>query len=347
MGNIIKYSSTPEFSTLRSSWSSFVNSHPNGNAFQLPWMYDFYAKVIGYEPICLLAVDSENKVIACLNAVIQREGKGIKARLSSRAIVSGGPLILNNTLDSLEIFSLLIKEFLKEVSSKTIYIELRNFFNWDKQYVNVLNNLKFEFEEQLNFIITLKKEENPITKFSESKRRQIKGSIKSGIEIIEANSIEQIKEFYSILCNLYKFRAKKPLADWSFFKNFFEINCRNKEGVYLLMQKDAKIIGGIMCILYNNTILYEWYVCGMDREYKQFYPSVMATYAAINYANEKEYKYFDFLGAGNPNEEYGVRDFKAKFGGETINYGRYLRINNPFVFKLGKSLVHFYSRFVS
>ena len=37
-------------------------------------------------------------------------------------------------------------------------------------------------------------------------------------------------------------------------------------------------------------------------------------------------KYYDFGGAGWPDEEYGPRDFKAKFGGDLVCYGRYRRI---------------------
>ncbi|MCH7973680.1 MAG: hypothetical protein IH949_07305 [Bacteroidetes bacterium] len=51
-------------------------------------------------------------------------------------------------------------------------------------------------------------------------------------------------------------------------------------------------------------------------------------------------KYFDFMGAGKPTDTYGVREFKSKFGGELVNYGRFVNINNPFLFKVGKIGLH-------
>ena len=63
----------------------------------------------------------------------------------------------------------------------------------------------------------------------------------------------------------------------------------------------------------------------------------MATFAAIEYGYEHGLMYFDFMGAGKPGEEYGVREFKAKFGGEMVEYGRFIRINNPLLYKLGTS----------
>jgi len=33
------------------------------------------------------------------------------------------------------------------------------------------------------------------------------------------------------------------------------------------------------------------------------------------------------MGLGKPEEPYGVRDFKARFGGRWVNYGRFSRVN--------------------
>jgi hypothetical protein len=42
-----------------------------------------------------------------------------------------------------------------------------------------------------------------------------------------------------------------------------------------------------------------------------------------------------------------VREFKSKFGGMQTNYGRYLLIARPTIYKLGKLGVKAYSRLVS
>ena len=41
------------------------------------------------------------------------------------------------------------------------------------------------------------------------------------------------------------------------------------------------------------------------------------------------------MGAGKPNEDYGVRDFKLQFGGELVEHGRYNNIFNPSLYKIG------------
>jgi len=42
------------------------------------------------------------------------------------------------------------------------------------------------------------------------------------------------------------------------------------------------------------------------------------------------------MGVGTPEMSYGVRDFKARFGGELVNYGRFIRINNKFFFHIAE-----------
>jgi lipid II:glycine glycyltransferase (peptidoglycan interpeptide bridge formation enzyme) len=71
-------------------------------------------------------------------------------------------------------------------------------------------------------------------------------------------------------------------------------------------------------------------VCGLDADYRSrgIFPSVLATWAAIEHGAASDCAIFDFMGVGKPDEPYGVRDFKMRFGGTVVNYGRYIRINN-------------------
>lgn len=90
-----------------------------------------------------------------------------------------------------------------------------------------------------------------------------------------------------------------------------------------------------MCPIKEQQCIYEWFVCGMDNQYKPLSPSVMATWAAMEYANTHHLARFDIMGAGEPGIPYGVRDFKAEFGGKLVEYGRFLFICKPMLYRLG------------
>ena len=96
------------------------------------------------------------------------------------------------------------------------------------------------------------------------------------------------------------------------------------------------IIGGILSPITPGKTIYEWYVCGLDQLYKDLYPSVLATWAALEYAATHGIPKFDFMGVGLPDRDYGVRDFKARFGGELVNFGRFARINNKAIYTIAE-----------
>jgi lipid II:glycine glycyltransferase (peptidoglycan interpeptide bridge formation enzyme) len=56
----------------------------------------------------------------------------------------------------------------------------------------------------------------------------------------------------------------------------------------------------------------------------------------LKWGAENGYRHYDFGGAGRPNEQYGVRDFKAKFAGELVSYGRNVCVHAPFRLFLSK-----------
>ena len=103
-----------------------------------------------------------------------------------------------------------------------------------------------------------------------------------------------------------------------------------------MVELNGEIIGGTVCVELPERCLYEWFVCGRDGEWKSIFPSSLATYAGIRYAAEHSCSRFDMMGAGKPDEAYGVRDFKARFGGEQVEHGRFLCVCKPLLYWIGK-----------
>jgi lipid II:glycine glycyltransferase (peptidoglycan interpeptide bridge formation enzyme) len=62
----------------------------------------------------------------------------------------------------------------------------------------------------------------------------------------------------------------------------------------------------------------------------------VAIWGEMQYAAENGYPLFDFMGAGSPDQPYGVRDFKAEFGGELVEHGRFLCVRKPLLYWIGK-----------
>lgn len=301
-------------------WDHFIDDHKSGSAFQSSAFFDFYHKTSGFNPFyCIARNKANNKIVGGFLFAIQKKSNSFPDKYFRRSLIIGGPLVKDNDERILDGLLKVYNDFTK---NRAIYSEIRNLKSWSNQIDVFLKN-KFRYEAHLNYQIPLK-DRDVVAAFSASKRRQIRKSQKNGARIIENPDINQIKEFYEILSDLYNRKINKPLPDWSFFQSFYENLVLKGLGKYLLIHFEGRIIGGIMLPTYRQSMVYEWYVAGLDREYKQAYPSVLATWAGINYAIGNGFDAFDFMGAGVPSHSYGVREFKSKFGGKILNYGRFV-----------------------
>lgn len=329
-------------------WQALVERSSTATWFQTPEAYQFYSSVP--EEMTPFAIGvTDNKLTGVIVGYITNANNPIKQFLTRRAIIIGGPLLAEDISDeALTALLMAIRQLGDKAKGKKnskavtiastpytlhstpIYIETRNFHDYS-QWRSIFEQCGFFYQPHLNFHVDCTME-NILSQMSESRRRQIKKAIKSGVEITEAQTIEEITTFYNILFDLYQNKVKTPLFSIDFFTKFHTMGW----GKYLLVKYNQKVIGGIMCPVLNKNTIYEWFVCGLDEEYRNQYPSVMATYAAIEYANTHGIAKFDFMGAGKPNEAYGVRDFKARFGGELVEYGRYIYVCKTLLFSIGK-----------
>jgi lipid II:glycine glycyltransferase (peptidoglycan interpeptide bridge formation enzyme) len=328
-------------------WDAFIEAHPEGSVLQSHFFYKLFEASRNFEPVFVYCTDNE-QLVGVLLGVIIREANGIKGWFSSRLVVYGGPLIQEKHPLRNEIFNLLVQHLILITSRKAIFIQFRASYDLNEFREN-FENLRFRWHPRINLLIDTSDQDRVISGMSESRIRQVRKSLKNGASISEAISMEQVKELYSIFRVLYSERVKKPLPNLSFFESFFEASKKNSNGKIFLVLFRGKIVGGILCPFWNNKTIFEWYICGLDKEFRQYgiYPSVLATWAAIDYAARHSFKKFDFMGLGKPEVKYGVRDFKLKFGGEVVNNGRYIRVNRPIVYwmaEIGYNLLSFFKK---
>ena len=311
-------------------WDDFVNGHPNGTIFQSSDMFHLFSKTEKFHPVPI-AFTENGDIKGLLLAVIIKEYKSFIGYFSSRTVVYGGPLIDPDMDHCDQIIDLLLKSLIEKVKNKSVFIQFRN-FNDVNNCKQVFINNGFKFLERLNYLVDTSELAIVKQRMSDSKLRQIKKGLQLGAVIAEPADIDEVRAFYNILFYLYKFKVKKPLPGWSFFENFYHQSREGNLGIIRLVKYNNKVIGGILSPVFDKKSIYEWYVCGLDEEYKNLYPSVLATWAAIDYAVQNKIMTFDFMGVGVPNRDYGVREFKARFGGNLVNYGRFGKINNQFVY---------------
>ncbi|WP_347354224.1 lipid II:glycine glycyltransferase FemX [Acetoanaerobium noterae] len=317
----------------KQAWDRLLNESPTASWFQSYSCYQFYKK-LDFLKTFAIAVENKDELLALVCGYIVADGGMIKRFMSRRAIIPGGMLIgANCDKNAIE---MLLKYLTESVSKDAIYTEFRNYFDYS-EHRNSFERCGYTYLPHLNFQISTPSVEHCLKELSTTKRRDVKQSLKQGAVVVDSEDILDVTEFYEILSDLYKTRIKTPL----FSKEFFLQIVKQKDCNLFAIKFEGRVIGGSLCVGIENHVLYEWFVCGLDGKFKNIFPSTLATWAAIEYAAANGYKYFDMMGAGKPDEGYGVRDFKAKFGGELVEHGRFMRVNQKLKYSIGKKAIAF------
>ena len=320
-------------------WQALIDRSPYATWFQTREAYEFYAAVSTELAPFAVGIEENGHLVGVIVGYTTQEKNPIKQLLTCRSIISGGPLLANGISETA------LAELLNAVAQcpasrlspfasrplKPIYIETRNFHDYSR-WKCVFEANGFAYQPHLNFHVDTTSAEIVDKNLGKSRKRDIRTTIRDGVTPVYQPTTAQVKQYYQILQNLYTTKVKTPLFSW----NFFEQLHRTEHARFILTEYQGRIIGGTVCVELPNRALYEWFACGEDGVYDHIYPSCYATYLGIKYAAESGCQIFDMMGEGNPEEAYGVRDFKAKFGGELVEHGRFLCIRKPLLYWIGK-----------
>ena len=309
----------------RPMWQALAESARTSTWFQTPEAYDFYAAQPELFAPFVVAIPQR---AYCVGYVTQ-EKRLWKQWLTRRAIIIGGPLLADDCTQE-EVMTLL-QTLRQTLNGRCIYLETRNFNDYSP-WKDAFRQCGFTYQPHLNFHVDTSSAEVVETNLGKSRKRDIKTSFRDGATVVDSPSLEQVREYYTILQKLYTTKVKTPLFPLSFFEQLW----KNKDGRFILVMLNGEVIGGTVCVAQPNRCLFEWFVAGRDGEWKSIFPSSVATYSGICYAAEHGMPRFDMMGAGTPDEAYGVRSFKAHFGGKEVEHGRFVHVCKPLLYQIGK-----------
>lgn len=300
--------------------NEFLINHPEHSFFQSQSFNKFYEEN-NFKTIKLVGTFN-NKVVAYCNVLLLEENYGILSGLTSRAIIWGGPLVENDIF--FEQTLLKVKNVLR---NKVIYLQIRNLFplsNTRKQLLSlqgILYNEHFTILNRLNNQL--------MTNYQSQARNKIRKAIKNDLVFKHLTKQPEIETAGNLIIHTYK-EIKLPCPNITFFRETSNVKEIKVFGAF----KDLKMVSARFCLTWGDY-LYDWYA-GYDKTTYDLCPNDFIVHKVFEWGFENGFKTFDFGGAGNSKSAYGVRDFKLKFGGELIEFGRNEIIFQPFKYKLGK-----------
>ena len=323
----------------RAQWETLIKESPTATWFQTEEAYRFFDSLSFMEAFAF-GIENEGGLKGVAIGYIEKDGGRMKQFFSRRAIILGGPVLSEDITDE-ELKGLLcsLKNKLKQ---KAIYIEMRNFNDYSR-WRKVFEDCGFGYQPHYDVIIDTTSMDVVKGNLDRNRKRNIKKAMDNGAVVDENPNADDLRQFYAMLQNLYATKVKTPLFPFEFVEKLSNIpSC----SIFLAKNTDGLVLGGLVCVVLQGRAVYAWMACGDDYNFKALSPSVMANYSGICYAAEHGFTRFDFMGAGKPDDGgYGVRDFKLKFGGELVEYGRFQCVCKPLMFGIGKTGVKLMKRF--
>jgi serine/alanine adding enzyme len=324
-------------------WRNFVDNNLRGNVFHTPEMFQVFAKTVGHVPELWAVVDGKSEVLALMTPVHITLMNGLLRRFTTRSVVYGS-ILAQDTARGQDALRLLLETYTRNIRGRSLFTELRNLQNLD-DLEPLFEDHGYSYEDHLNYLIDLDRPvEEVLQSIGKRTRKKIRKGLRDGhVQISEATNRAELAHWHETLQKTYS-NAQVPLADRSLFEAAFDVLRPRNMAKFLLARVGDVTAACSVELTYKDTI-YGWYG-GSDRAYSEYLPNEMLIWHILDWGASNGYRVYDFGGAGRPDEEYGVRDFKAKFGGDLVNFGRNTCVHHSIRLKLSEQGYEIYRRFL-
>ncbi len=312
-------------------WRDFVFDHPNGDFFHSLEYYHSFQLEKTTKSVVIALLSESNEILGLSVFLLRQEKNTLISQFTLRAIAYAPPIIKDN--DQFLLGELLNQQH-KQLSSKAIYIEYRNVtdeFKGQDQFIKT----GFKAVKHLNITINLSVKKNDIySSMTTTARNKIRKAEKEGVKIKQINpESDAISiEAYRLIRTVYK-RISLPFFTYSTFSRATKSLSNSKRLLVFGAYLNDKLISVMLLTLYKQEA-YCWYM-GTLRNFKKYNATDLLVWETLQYAKSIGIDCFNWGGVGYPNKEYGVRNFKKKFGGTLIQDNRYIKIYQPLIYRMG------------
>lgn len=303
----------------------FCRNRREVSIFQSGFAYDIYSKAEGCSPVAFKVEDEEGAVLGTVLGIQFKESRVVPPFLSSHVTVRGGP-VLATQVGSEEVSRILLSALVDECKD-ALYVrcyptppqdfpakaaESAGFVR--KKWLNVSLDLRGKSLEELE------------KGLRSDKKRGIKRAQRSGVEVEVGETAEDMDMFHGLLEDTANRRGFR-LQDRSLFTAVSKDLIPKKLARVFLARMTDKTVAGRLILLFNGVAT-DWYAAATD-EANRLYANDLLVWKAIEWAVENEGTCYDLGGAGASIDEYGVGQFKQRFGGTTVDTGTYTWTRSP------------------
>jgi serine/alanine adding enzyme len=328
------------------AWRDFVAAQPGTNIFHTPEMTEVFARARGHRVSTWAVTDTAGfphavlfPVEVALGGHLPRLAQGLTRVMTARAVAYGGVACTGDEAGSRALGELL-RAYRRQTAAQVLFTEVRHVS--DVSHVRAaLRAAGFAHERHLNYLIRLDRPDADLwAALSRSARQRVRSAERKGV-VVEpvamtpgARGQGEAGEAYHLLEQVYR-RARVPLADRSLFDAAVSVLGPRAMCHLVTARLGGEMIGARFVLVHKGRII-DWYA-GSDRSFAAYSPNEVLVWHMLRWGREQGFDLFDFAGAGRPDQHYGPREFKAKFGGELVDFGRDVLVHTPMRLRISRA----------
>lgn len=307
------------------AWRDFLASARGANIYQTPQMSQVFSQTKRVAPQ-VVAIEAGGEIHALMLSAVISYGAAAMSRFTGRTVCVGGPLGAPSA------FPALLAAHDAAASKRSLLTQIRNLAAPPDRAP--FERAGYVWEDHLNYLVDLTNGEKALFEgMSKARRKGITHGDRAGLEVRELRR-DDLEQAYALVKETYA-RAGVPLADLSMFRSANEILGREGD----LWAVAAKLRGtacAVRFVLRWGGTLYDWYA-GSSDEGRSVHADEWLVWQVLTRGMTQGYSTFDFGGAGRPEEPYGPREFKRRFGGTQTNPGRFQKVYRPTTAKIART----------
>ncbi len=324
-------------STNPDLWDSFVRNHASGSVFHLSGMCRAFDEARRFESLALAVQDAEGTIHSMITPIRVDTLSKFTRMFTSRAIMFAEPLCYP-TENSVAATQMILQCHASNIDHSALYTEIRP-VTGTVRGCPILASQGYVTKNFCNYIVDLRHSEEQLwNNISKQMRGNISRSLRRGIKIEIGNTAELIARAYAQIKRSHR-RSLVPTPGIDLF-----LGVRRYLGDILQVRVatiDGCDVAGTVSLAWGDRF-FAWY--GGTSRPKSVHPFACIVWDEIKWAQQQGLNFYDFGGAGDPNEHYGPREFKSRFHGDLVQYDRCCKIHSPKLLAIAeygyKSLKH-------
>jgi CelD/BcsL family acetyltransferase involved in cellulose biosynthesis len=325
-----------DWKQLQPAWDDFARQHPKGSVFHMSAMVQVFEAAKGQTPVALAAIAEDGRILSLLVAVRVQTLPHVLGVVSSRSVWYAEP-ICEDTDEGLESLGDLIAEHDRRMRRRTLFTEIRPLWASGAERVS-LERHGYRYLDYLNFVIDTAQPVDVLWKnMSGSVQSQVRKCERRGYRMQLLGGPEGVDILYDLLRLTYG-RAEVPLADRSMFQAAYDILRPQGMIEFVVIYDGDRPVAADTMLLCKKQV-FAWY--GGSHRISGVSPAAFMQWREIEWSAQNGFEHYDFGGAGWPDVPYGVRDFKASFGGKLVCYGRYRKVYSRWKMALAERAYQF------